>query len=84
MPPSTSITVPTFTESASIPSFGVDNVVAEFQRQTDVTQIDQVKAHHQQVIDRVSQGLIAVKNVHQKDAAVFVQRVRDPDGQARW
>src|SRR6185503_8148175 len=57
------------------------NIVSEFHRQTNVTQINQVKAHHQQVIDRVSQGLIAVKNVHQKDATVFVQRVRDPDGQ---
>src|SRR5437588_8282516 len=33
------------------------------------------------MIDRIRQGLVAVENVHQKDAPILVKRARDPDGQ---
>src|SRR5207253_7376439 len=33
------------------------------------------------MIDRIRQGLVAVENVHQKDASVLVKRARDPDCQ---
>ena len=33
------------------------------------------------MVDRIGQAFIAVKNVYEKDATVFVQRLRDPNGE---
>ena len=51
------------------------------QRQGDVADIDQIKADNQEVVNRIGQPLVAAKRINQKDAAVFVERVRDPDGE---
>src|SRR5215213_4955755 len=55
--------------------------VAEFQGQADVAEIDQVKADDEQVIDGVSEGFVAVKDVNEEDASVFVEGTGYPDGQ---
>src|SRR5258707_15397050 len=60
---------------------GRNDLVTELQRQTDKAEIDEIEAHYQQVIDGISQRFVAMKDIDQKDAAVFVQRVRDPDGE---
>ena len=57
------------------------DLIPQLECQTDEAEIDKIETHHQQVIDRISQRLVAVKNVDQEDAAILVQRVRDPDGQ---
>ena len=57
------------------------NGVAEFQSQTDVAEVDQVKADDEQVINRVGEGFVAVEDVNQEDASVFVEGAADPDGQ---
>jgi len=59
---------------------GIDDV-AEFQGQADVTEVDQVEADDEQVIDRIGEGLVAVKDIHEKHTAVFVEGSGDPDGQ---
>src|SRR5687767_3563751 len=57
------------------------DLVTEFQRETDVTKVDQVKTDDEQVIDRVGETFVAVEDVYEKDASVFMERARDPDGE---
>ena len=57
------------------------NDVAKLKRHAHIAEIDQVEADYQQMIDRVGQWFVPVKDVNQKDAPVFVQGVGDPDGQ---
>lgn len=59
----------------------VVDCVAKLESQGNVTEIDEVEADYQQVIDGVGQRLVAVEDIHQKDAAILVERARYPDGQ---
>src|SRR5215216_634284 len=61
--------------------FRCGNDVAELQGQADVAEVDEVKADDEQVIDRVGEGFIAVEDVDEEDATVFVEGTGDPDGQ---
>ena len=51
------------------------------QGERDVADIDQVEADEKQVIDGIRERLIAVKGIDEKDAAIFVEGVRDPGGE---
>ena len=53
---------------------------AEFQREGDEADVDEVEADDEEVVDGIGEGLVAVKGVHEKDAAVFVEGAGDPDG----
>ena len=55
--------------------------VAELQGQADVTEVDEIEADDEQVIDGVGEGFIAVKDVDEEDPSVFVEGASDPDGQ---
>src|SRR5215216_836463 len=55
--------------------------VAEFQGQADVAEIDEVKADDEQVIDGIGEGFVAVEDVDEEDASVFVEGASHPDGQ---
>src|SRR6266545_946864 len=61
--------------------FGGFDGVAELEGQTDVAEVDEVEADDEQVIDGVGQGVIAVKDVDEEDAAIFVEGTTYPDGQ---
>ena len=61
--------------------FSSGDGVAEFQGEADVAEVDEVKADDEQVIDGIGEGLIAVEDVDEKHAAVFVERTGHPDGQ---
>ena len=55
--------------------------VPELQGQSNVAEVDQVKTDDEQVIDRIGEGFVAVEDVDEKDAAIFVEGAGDPDGQ---
>ena len=55
--------------------------VAEFQGHGHVAEVDQVKTDDKQVIDRIGEGFVAVEDVDEKHAAIFVEGAGDPDGQ---
>src|ERR1041385_8436003 len=40
--------------------------VAELQRQADVAEVDEIEADDEQVIDRIGEGFVAVKDVDEK------------------
>src|SRR5882724_8216142 len=61
--------------------FGGFDGVAELEGQTDVAEVDEIEADDEQVIDGVGQGVIAMEDVNEKDAAIFVERTTYPDGQ---
>src|SRR5690349_11671512 len=61
--------------------FGGGDGVAQFQGQADVAEVDEVETDDEEVVDGVREGLVAVEDVDEKDAAVFVERASDPDGQ---
>jgi hypothetical protein len=61
--------------------FGGGDGVAEFQGETDVTEVDEVKADDEQVIDGIGERFMAVEDVDEKDAAVFMESAGHPDGQ---
>src|SRR5437773_3868518 len=63
------------------PLASVLQVVAELKSQTHVTEVDQIEPNDEQVVDRVGQRLVAVKNIHQKNSAIFVERAGDPHSQ---
>src|SRR6476660_8965127 len=46
-----------------------------------VADIDKIEANDKKVIDRVRQSLGAAERINQKNAPVFIQRMRDPDGE---
>jgi hypothetical protein len=58
---------------------GIGRLIAVFEREGDEADIDEVKADHEQVIDRIGEALIAQETVHEEDAPVFVERFGDPD-----
>jgi DNA-directed RNA polymerase specialized sigma24 family protein len=53
--------------------------LAVFQRQADETDIDKVKAHHQQMVHGIRFAFVALETVHEEHAPVLVQRPRDVD-----
>ena len=55
--------------------------VAELQGQADVTEVDEIEADDEQVIDGVGEGFVAVEDVDEEDSSVFVEGASDPDGQ---
>ena len=54
---------------------------ALLQRERYVADIDKIKAHDKEVIDRIGQSFVAAERINQKNAPVFIQRVRYPDGE---
>ena len=60
---------------------GVGGLVAVFQGECDVADVDEVKADDQEVIDRIGQRRVAVKAVHEEDSTVAVQGAGHPDRQ---
>src|SRR5439155_25278394 len=54
---------------------------ALLQRERYVADIDKVKANDKKVIDRIGQSFVAAERINQKNAPVFIQRVRYPDGE---
>ena len=50
------------------------------QHERDVANVDQIEADHQQMIDGIGKGVIAVKCIEKKNAAATMQRVCDPHG----
>src|SRR5215475_13153458 len=46
-----------------------------------ITDVDKIKTHDEEVIDRIGQSFVAAERINQKNATVFVQRQRDPDGE---
>src|SRR5215213_1582984 len=55
--------------------------VAELQGQADVAEIDEVKADDKQVVDGIGEGFVAMKDVDEKHATVFVEGASYPDSQ---
>ncbi len=51
------------------------------QRQDDEAHVDEVETDHEEVVDGVGHGLVAAKGLHEEDAAVAMERARDPNGQ---
>lgn len=60
---------------------GISDFVAKFERHADVAEVDKVEANDKQVIDRIREGLVAVKDVDQEDATVLVKCLGDPDSE---
>src|SRR4029453_3215397 len=54
---------------------------ALLQGQRDVADIDKIKAHDKEVIDRVGQSFVAAKRINQENTPVFMQRMRYPDSE---
>src|SRR5258708_8605700 len=54
---------------------------ALLQRERYVADIDKIKAHDKEMIDRIGQSFVAAERINQKNAPVFIQRVRYPDGE---
>jgi hypothetical protein len=59
----------------------VDRLFPIFQCKANETDVNQVKTDHEQVIDRIGQGLIAQETIDQKNTAIFVQCASDPNRQ---
>ena len=53
------------------------------QGQRDKSNIDQIEAHHQQMVHRCRQFGIAMESVHQEDGVSFVQRACHPNRRAQ-
>src|SRR6476659_1090695 len=54
---------------------------ALLQRERYVADIDKIKPNDKKVIDRVGQSFVAAERINQENAPVFMQRLRDPDGE---
>ena len=61
--------------------FSAGDRVAEFQGEADVAEVNEVKADDEQVIDGIGEGVVAVEDVDEEDAAVFMEGPSHPDGQ---
>src|SRR5688572_29706358 len=61
---------------------GSGHDIAELEGHADVAEVDQVKPDDKQVIDGIGECLVAVEDVDQKHAAVFVESPGHPDGQS--
>src|SRR5258708_2558735 len=60
---------------------GIYGFFAIFQRQGYETNVDKVKANHQQVVDGIGKGVVAKESIDQEDASILVECASDPDGQ---
>ena len=58
----------------------IDRLLIGPQNERDVPDVDEVEADHQKMIHGIGERVVAVKRVEEKDTAVTVQRVCDPDG----
>ncbi len=47
--------------------------------ETDEAQVQQVESDDEELIDGISQRLISMEAIHEKDAAILVQGLRHPD-----
>src|SRR5215211_1906073 len=54
---------------------------ALLQGKRHVADIDKIKANDKKVIDRIGQSFVAAERINQKNAPVFMQRLRYPDGE---
>src|SRR5689334_19512716 len=61
--------------------FSAGDRVAEFEGEADVAEINEVKADDEQVVDGIGEGVVAVEDVDEEDAAVFMEGTSHPDGQ---
>jgi len=52
----------------------------KLQGKRDEADVDQVEADHEEVVDGIGKGLVAVKGVYEEDSAVFVEGAGNPDG----
>src|SRR6185295_18124143 len=53
----------------------------ELEGEGHVTDVDQVEADDEQVVDGVGQRLVAVEGIHEEDPAVAMERARHPHGE---
>jgi hypothetical protein len=58
----------------------IRGLVAVFQGERDVADIDEVEADDEEVIDGIGKAFVAVKSIDQKEASVLMERAGDPDG----
>jgi hypothetical protein len=58
-----------------------DRLFGALQGEHDETDIDEIEADEQEVIDGVGKRLVAVEGIDEKNAAMFVKRMADPNGQ---
>ena len=61
--------------------FGSLDGVAKLQGQADVAEVNEVKADDEQVVDGIGEGFVAMKDVDEKHASVFVERPSYPNSQ---
>ena len=59
----------------------VRRLIAVFERQRHISDVDQIKADDQQMIDRVGQLAVVVERFHQKDQPILGERPRHPNGE---
>ena len=52
-----------------------------FQSERNVADVDKIEANHQEMIDGPGLLCVSVKRINQKNAAILVERLRDPDGE---
>src|SRR5882724_164892 len=60
---------------------GRPDLIAKLEGQAYIAKVNEVKPDDQEVVNRIRQRLVPVKHIHQKNPAVFVQRLGHPDGQ---
>lgn len=51
------------------------------EREADVTEINQVKANDEEMVDRIGHRLVSAEDIDEEDASVLMQSLRDPDGE---
>ena len=78
--PSTKSTVPILSLRSSTASRAVCRLCPVPEGHHDPAQVDQVEAHHQQMVDGIGERVLPVERVDQERPAVAVERSRDPDG----
>ena len=59
----------------------VNRLLIRLEGQRDEAEVDQIKADKKEVINRIGEGLIPEEAIDEKNASVFVQRLRHPDGE---
>lgn len=62
-------------------ALGAHDIEVEFHVESHETDIDEVKAHDQQMVDTIGELFVAVEAVHEENATTLVQRACDPDGE---
>ncbi len=62
-------------------ALGAHDIEVEFHVESHETDVDEVKAHDQQMVDTIGELFVAVEAVHEENATTLVQRACDPDGE---